>query len=86
MSDESKYCVRCESYHPKSQECFLQVRPSELAQARGSALRRSFSQEEIVTAAREWIRTHYPDSDPDTRMARLGLLIEFLTDIVPNNH
>lgn len=50
----------------------------------GSALRRSFSQDELVTEARQWIKTHYPDSDPDVRMAKLGLLIDFVTDIVPN--
>lgn len=54
-----------------------------LAAPAGSALRRSFSQEELVTEARQWIRSHYPDSDTDTRMARLGLLIDLtvkLTD------
>lgn len=49
-------------------------------------LRRSLSQSELVIEARQWIKTHYPDSDPDTRMARLGLLIDFVTDLVPNSY
>ncbi len=49
-----------------------------------SAIYRSFTQQELINEAREWIRTHYPDSDQDTRMARLGLLIDFVTDLVPD--
>lgn len=46
--------------------------------------RRSFTQEEIVSEAQRWIKTHYGDSDYETRMTRLGLLYDFVTDIVPN--
>ena len=50
----------------------------------GSPYRRAFSQEEIVTAARDWNRIHYADADPETRMAQMGMLIDFVTDIVPS--
>lgn len=50
-------------------------------------LRKSFTQEELVQAAKEWIKTSYPatDYDRDLRMQRLGLLIDFVTDLIPNN-
>lgn len=50
-------------------------------------VRRAFSQQEIVNAAKTWIQKSYPasDYDPDLRMQRLGLLIDFVTDLVPND-
>jgi len=50
-------------------------------------LRKSFSQEEIVAAAKQWIREKYPatEHDQDLRMTRLGLLIDFVTDLIPND-
>jgi hypothetical protein len=49
-------------------------------------LRKSFTQDELVQAAMEWIKTQYPavEYDQDLRMTRLGLLIDFVTDIIPN--
>lgn len=46
---------------------------------------KAFTQAEIIDAAREWIRAHYPDSTDDTRFQRLGLLIDFVTDLVPSD-
>lgn len=49
------------------------------------AQRKAFSQKEIIEAARKWIHTHYEDSTDETRFQRLGLLIDFVTDLVPVN-
>jgi hypothetical protein len=38
MSDESKYCSKCEAYHPTTQKCFSMVGQSELAPAPCSAV------------------------------------------------
>lgn len=87
--DSDNPCVECAKEHTKLHDykpyaCYTDDEYAKKQNPVSSTQRLSFSQAEIVSAARHWIKTHYQDSDPDTRMARLGLLIDFVTDLVPN--
>jgi hypothetical protein len=49
-------------------------------------LRKAFSQQEIVNAARSWMARNLCESkttDPDKYFERLGFLVDFLTDTFP---
>ncbi len=57
-----------------------------LPQKDSPPVRRSFSQEEIVAEARRWLHQNYAvgrSENPDRFYERLGLLVDFVTDIVP---
>jgi hypothetical protein len=49
-------------------------------------LRRLFSRDELMAEAIAWMRAHYADSlreNPDRYHERLGLLVDFVTDLIP---
>ena len=53
-----------------------------------SELRRAFTQQELVDEARRWINANYSickQEHPDKFYERLGLLVDFVTDMVPNS-
>lgn len=50
--------------------------------------RRSFNRQEIIDEARRWVNLNYREihlDNPDKFYERLGLLVDFVTDIVPGD-
>lgn len=46
---------------------------------------RCFSREALIESARRWMRHHAEDCSQEWHMARLGLLIDFVTDLYDGN-
>jgi hypothetical protein len=44
-------------------------------------LRKAMSREEMITAAKTWVRVELSECSKEYRMARLGCLIDFVTDL-----
>lgn len=71
---------------PTSEE---QPNEARCAGSSGSALRRAFTQQELVDEARRWLNANYSickQEHPDKFYELLGLLVDFVTDMVPNTN
>lgn len=47
---------------------------------------RKFTRSKLVSEAHRWIEVRYRDCHPDLRMARLGLLMDFVIHLVPDEN
>jgi hypothetical protein len=88
----SRENTRCNDW-PDCPICVNVPKPGKLgslASANCSAsepVRRSWSQDELRDAALDWMRKNYSDllkSDPDKYHIRLGVLVDFVTDLMQN--